>query len=334
MKDLEEFTDREYFKLYMNLITAEPAPDPAEMLYHYTSSRGLLGILEEGRLWATNLEFLNDPSELKHTIALAERLTYAQVIVLSRKEPLFSDLLGKVFHSIDSYANSYRFFTTCFCQDGGDTLSQWRAYGDMGTGYSLGFSLQDLEKGLARYTIKEHRTSAQLVKEHHTGAQLVKVVYSEEEQNGRIANLLSELLNTLSRIVKETSEAEARDQFPWMRDLFLLNLFKCLFSFKNRGYSEEKEWRIVMWGRTEDGNGDSSETLPKTIHFRPSKHFVIPYTRLNLSHPDVQPERLPVAEIVQGPRLQPEVGAKGLSMLKSEWEYDAVHIRKSEIPLR
>ncbi len=75
MKNLEKFTDDEYFKLHMNLITAGPAPDPATMLFHYTSSRGLLGILQEGRLWATNLEFLNDPTELTHTIGLAETLT-------------------------------------------------------------------------------------------------------------------------------------------------------------------------------------------------------------------------------------------------------------------
>lgn len=324
MKDLEEFTDREYFKLYMNLITAELAPDPAEMLYHYTSSRGLLGILEEGRLWATNLEFLNDPTELTHTIGLAEKLTYEQIVLLSAKEPLFSDLLDGVFQSIDSYASSFQFFATCFCQDGGDTLSQWRGYGDRGSGYSLGFSVQDLEKGLERYTTEERGT----------GVHLVKVVYSEEEQRERIIHLLSELLNTLSRIVKELSEAEAKDQFPWMRNVFLVNLFSYLFSFKNSGYSEEREWRIVMWGQTKGGNGDSPATLLETIHFRPSEQFVIPYTRLNLSPPDVQPERLPVAEIVQGPRLQPEVGAKGLSTLKSEWGYDAVNIRESKIPLR
>ncbi len=324
MMNVKEFTNDEYFKLYMNLITAGPAPDPATMLFHYTSSRGLLGILEEGRLWATNLEFLNDPTELKHTITLAETVTNKQVVLLSAKEPLFSDLLDGVFQSIDPYASRFQFFATCFCEDGGDTLSQWRAYGDMGSGYSLGFSVRDLEKGLERFSTPEHGTRADLV----------KVVYSEEEQMEIIVHLLTELLSTLSRIVKELGEPEARNQFRWMRNLFLLNLFKYLFSFKNSGYSEEREWRIVTWSHTGARNGDPSRPLPETIYFRPGEHFVIPYVRLNLSPPDVQPERLPVAEIVQGPRLQPVVGIKGLSTLKTEWGYDAVNIRESKIPLR
>lgn len=31
--------------------------------YHYTDAQGLLGIIQNGRLWATDIRFLNDPSE-------------------------------------------------------------------------------------------------------------------------------------------------------------------------------------------------------------------------------------------------------------------------------
>jgi hypothetical protein len=33
-------------------------------VYHYTSTDGLLGILDSGHLWATDLRYLNDTSEL------------------------------------------------------------------------------------------------------------------------------------------------------------------------------------------------------------------------------------------------------------------------------
>ncbi len=31
--------------------------------YHYTDAAGLMGIIQTGRLWATELRYLNDPSE-------------------------------------------------------------------------------------------------------------------------------------------------------------------------------------------------------------------------------------------------------------------------------
>jgi hypothetical protein len=41
-------------------------------LYHYTSQKGLLGILEHDNLWMTNILYLNDSSEFKHTLDLVK----------------------------------------------------------------------------------------------------------------------------------------------------------------------------------------------------------------------------------------------------------------------
>jgi hypothetical protein len=39
-------------------------------LYHYTSLEGLLGIIESKSIWATNVLYLNDASELNYSIDL------------------------------------------------------------------------------------------------------------------------------------------------------------------------------------------------------------------------------------------------------------------------
>ena len=50
---------------------------PASFLYHYTSQRGLLGILENKKIWATNIHYLNDSAELYHAIdVLQSGLSY------------------------------------------------------------------------------------------------------------------------------------------------------------------------------------------------------------------------------------------------------------------
>jgi hypothetical protein len=47
----------------------QPLP---EFLYHYTGSDAFLKITETGRMWATNIMFLNDASEFKHGAKLAD----------------------------------------------------------------------------------------------------------------------------------------------------------------------------------------------------------------------------------------------------------------------
>lgn len=43
---------------------------PQEILYHYTSFKGLLGIVDSGVLWASDVRYMNDSAEMKHTADL------------------------------------------------------------------------------------------------------------------------------------------------------------------------------------------------------------------------------------------------------------------------
>src|SRR5262245_31729354 len=43
---------------------------PPAVLYHYTTAQGLHGMLTSGRVWATNVGFLNDPSEMRYAARL------------------------------------------------------------------------------------------------------------------------------------------------------------------------------------------------------------------------------------------------------------------------
>ena len=48
-------------------IQTEPLP---EILFHYTDSKGFLGILESNTLWATSARYLNDSSEYTYGMKL------------------------------------------------------------------------------------------------------------------------------------------------------------------------------------------------------------------------------------------------------------------------
>ena len=47
--------------------------DPPPTLHHYTTGQGLLGMLQAGRLWATNAHFMNDPKEITYAADIVQR---------------------------------------------------------------------------------------------------------------------------------------------------------------------------------------------------------------------------------------------------------------------
>lgn len=52
-----------------------PAPPPVlktETVWHYTNTSRLLGILQSDRLWATAVAMLNDSTELRYGLDMAE----------------------------------------------------------------------------------------------------------------------------------------------------------------------------------------------------------------------------------------------------------------------
>jgi hypothetical protein len=51
---------------------APEEPQPRGRLYHYTTADGLLGIIQTGQVWATNILYLNDASELSDARAIVQ----------------------------------------------------------------------------------------------------------------------------------------------------------------------------------------------------------------------------------------------------------------------
>ena len=69
-------------------LDSEPPPST---IYHYTTDQGLRGILENGSLWVTDIFSLNDPSELKHGLQIAEEALTAT----AKNERILSEFLAK-----------------------------------------------------------------------------------------------------------------------------------------------------------------------------------------------------------------------------------------------
>jgi len=105
------------------------------IIYHYTTISGLIGIIAQYEIWASDCQFLNDGTEL----------SYAREIFFTEVQKLnLAPVEGGGGYSLAGRSlEDFRMFITCFCENG-DLLSQWRGYG-ADQGYSLGFDTARLQ---------------------------------------------------------------------------------------------------------------------------------------------------------------------------------------------
>jgi hypothetical protein len=81
---------------------------PPPRLYHYTTPAGLLGIIENNKLWATHINYLNDATELGYARELIET-------ALTRHEqtsssPSVREFVRRARHGFDVSKSDHRRF--------------------------------------------------------------------------------------------------------------------------------------------------------------------------------------------------------------------------------
>lgn len=282
-------------------------PPPPPLLYHYTSAEGLLGILSSGKLWATDIEYLNDTSELVYATEILRECLVSRVLEQHSSSPAIRSLVDKLLSWTeqplrfqDQSPESQRLFVACLCENG-DLLSQWRGYAGGVGGFAIGLDFKD-----ARAT---------------SSYNLLKIKYEPEIQTRAIER---ELAGLIERLLERVRDDE------WLHELQIglaqqeSRLLRCMLRFKSPAFHEEAEWRtitIVEAGRAPGG------MVPE---FRTNGSLIIPFIPLNLSYSG----QLPLKEIVIGPSPQSLLAQKSLLLLLATLGYSDVAVRRSSVPLR
>lgn len=275
-----------------------------DLLYHYTDVAGLIGICSSGSLWATNLRFMNDAKELAHS-----RKLMLDVLAEAKDKagfPAQLELIEEIEKTTTAQWVGYPdFYATSFTANG-DLLSQWRGYGASGGGYAIGFDASRLVSPPS-----PHPQSDRF---------LNRVIYQEEIQLRVLRATADKMLGLFAKVDSSSAEmtgARAR--------LFaaLGEVVGFVFSFKDPAWAEEQEWRSVYV--LPEGELDG-------VEFRPDGGIAIPYVSLAMgTDPD---RRLPIREIVQGPRVDNETSIRSLELLLASNGYSDVEITVSSVPLR
>src|SRR6266852_6784167 len=121
--------------------------EPDKPLYHYTTQKGLLGIIKNRQIWATHTQYLNDRRQFVHAVDLVRE----EIKRLLNEAPHKSAREYALANMRAAVSRSPQDINICVCSfsEERDSLSQWRAYGGS-SGFAVGFSRQVLRAATER----------------------------------------------------------------------------------------------------------------------------------------------------------------------------------------
>jgi len=278
-----------------------PIPD---ILYHYCSNDSLLSIVTSKTLLLTAVTAANDYEETQRTrpFLLSEIAKYDS-------EPE-KDQLSKLQQLFD--INNTIPFIASFSENP-DQLSQWRGYADDATGVSIGFNMRCF--GLQQRLPLTHVSASQTI-----GVE--KVIYDDANQRDIVGHLVTEYLKSAKVPVPDLDNVAIATAIQ-LRQFSLI--------FKNPGFREEAEWRIV---HTPILGGPPSGALNLVGAAGPRKsrmkrQQIVTSIPLDLKKTD---ETEPLARVFLGPRNPTHLF--DLANLFHEHGFVSVDVRRSSITYR
>lgn len=321
-----------------------------EYIYHYTSSNGLMGILESKCFFATHVRFMNDAQELregqayyskeKMIKALREEAAkyyakkYGQNLLEAQNNDGFDDVCNSIFEQwYPAYERNQteQIYVTSFTSRR-DSLAHWLTYGKSATSYCLKLNKEKLENN-------EHSLC------HKALTYLEAVDYSADPTSS-VRQSMRNYVEAALEVLHEARDDEIESNDLLLGQVIVTNLHSLQVDcavVKNVKFKDEKEHRlitvkpltVVMNGKDPVdyfnymGLSDDIEFkgLGLEVKFRSSASGIItPY----LSVPfDISA----IEEIIIGPTNHEEEAIKGLELYIESQGLD-ITVSESKCPFR
>lgn len=255
------------------------------IIYHHTDVNGLIGIIQNKNLWATNINFLNDYNEYKIGIEalslICEKHINSQI---EKKHEHLSDLYKnflKFMHdSLKENLESRNHYIVSFTKSR-DNLRQWMSYGITNASYAIGFDDETLKS----------------IKLGHSSIDLEDFTYCLNDVSYnmyKMENLLSS-----ESVMNNVSKNKLN---PRKYAIELINeLLFGLCSLKDHTFADENEVRMVIQNR-------EIKAISETIQYRNQLGVITPYIKVPIPLDAIR-------EIIIGPNIHKELATKGLESL-------------------
>ena len=135
----------EQHKFARKLIKDNAAPEP-NIIWHYTTADGLLGILKNQELFMSHILCMNDTEEFQHGIShIIQAVGIRGRSSVSASASKFHEALTPSLCEYLVVPNVPDIFVSCFSGET-DTLTHWLEYGRNGVGYAVGFDTARLKE--------------------------------------------------------------------------------------------------------------------------------------------------------------------------------------------
>lgn len=286
MSDLQIFSL--FDPLFSNVVETNSFPQCRPLLAHYTSVPALEAILRNNEIWFSNPLFMNDIEEVRFGINTGTDLflTSAEVESACDNKERFEALKSALSTCYNFFADNHLIDTYVFCLSEHDLddidglLSMWRGYGGNGNGVAIIFD------------------TAKLSEQERSPLVISKVRYASVEQRTQI---LRGLITKFCEILKRS--AIPNDKLIVAAHAF----FECLkivaIFTKDKGFSEEREWRVVYMRERDQGKSFDAMFSYAIGHkgVEPKLKFKIEYMP-DLAEPEFSLSKI-IDRIILGPSL-------------------------------
>lgn len=229
---------------------------PHETLYHYTSFRGLLGIVDSGVLWAGDVRYMNDSAEMKHSADLIREDITRRLAEGHPNPKLLNQFLEWIAYRI---TNGHMLFGASF-RSNGNLLSQWRSYSALGKGVSLGFNPGNILQLAKKQSFQVGRCIYDPVKQLQLIRQVVDAVEALAAKHG-------ENINGANR--------QPPQSYYRIFEKIESDLLRIAALLKHPSFQEEEEWRIVSPVIT--------DYVRSPVLFREGTSMLVPYLEFKLT---------------------------------------------------
>lgn len=251
----------------------------SDLIYHHTTTDGLIGIVSNASIWATDIEFLNDYAEFK---AGLEELTRACMECSNSAAPELHGAYTAIEELIRDNLTRRRLYVSSFTKTR-DDLRQWMSYGRPNASYCVAFDK----------TILSENCGDSASENNDAVYKFTDVDYSK--------TALTALLNP-ETIRENIMKMRTEKGSPGILFMPLINdLMFATCSIKNNEFRDEKETRLIYSTRAADD-------IDRATKFRSSGGMIVPYVPVKI------PTRA-IKEVIIGPSVDNALSRQGVKQL-------------------
>lgn len=207
-----------------------------KVLYHYCSAETFFNIIKNDSIWMSDISKSNDSKELSWIKERSIEYIKEKIITYAKMLKKEGRLIEAPFEDVEQVCDLIKFNVNnetekcwVFClSEKDDDLGQWRGYSQDGSGVSIGFKTEYLQK-----IVKENSIETFSDEKIH----FKKIKYFGYKQKNKLFNEL---------VGKIDFENTSKDDFVAHLQKIAVSVLLYSPFFKSNYFKEEKEWRLAF----------------------------------------------------------------------------------------